>query len=387
MADAEKLDLDGISSGEKDPPQDFIEKMQEELNTIGREKSEQASQEEVEPIKGSEKICEQLKEAMQAKDIDSRSSLGQKFQRFLKSSAEASEQYANLQEKGKTYDLKRRFRLKWAQTQWEKNTVQTKCKLQSWQTIDEESGTYEPFDRIIHFEGGKESKPAVQAATLYVQKAKQMGGQWVMWNPMTERTDILYIKKSLKKVFQQKWDLYSTATGESTVIEEEIHALTPQKSSTSSSEAVCPEAVQPSASVIPTAPKKRAKPDEAEDKQTKKRKADILKKCQRCKQTYLKVTAVCREMIRNIRENEEYSWANNDLTLKRLEEPMKTLQSEVTGNVFNNFFLLNDIAEARSKFTDWDTRLEAFSSIESKVKGLEAETTRFNKMHSASRLK
>ena len=174
-----------------------------------------------------------------------------------------------------------------------------------------------------------------------------------------------------------------------TVTEEEIDALTPQKSkfSTSSSEAVSPEAVQPSASVIPTAPKKRAKPDQAEDKQTKKQKADILKKSQRCKQTYLKVTTVCREMIRNIRENEEYSWANNDLTLKRLEEPLKTLQSEVTGNAFNNFFLLNDIAEARSKFTDWDTRLEAFSSIESKVKALEAETTRFNNMHSASRLK
>eukprot|EP00974_Lingulodinium_polyedra_P052319 5033645-Lingulodinium_polyedra.AAC.1 len=60
-------------------------------------------------------------------------------------------------------ELKRAFRLKWAQTQYERSTVSVRRQEESWQQIDEDVGAYEPLERIIEFEGGVRSESAVRA--------------------------------------------------------------------------------------------------------------------------------------------------------------------------------------------------------------------------------
>ena len=51
------------------------------------------------------------------------------------------------------------------QQQFERNTVSGKKHIQEWQQISEELGTYEPLDRIVQKEGGRDSPEAVAAAT------------------------------------------------------------------------------------------------------------------------------------------------------------------------------------------------------------------------------
>ena len=64
------------------------------------------------------------------------------------------------------------------------------------------------MSELFFFEGGRHSKSAIAAATKYVEKAMAMGGSWLSYNAMTERTDVLYVKKTHKQVFQQKWALF-----------------------------------------------------------------------------------------------------------------------------------------------------------------------------------
>ena len=66
--------------------------------------------------------------------------------------------------------------------------------MHSWEQIDEELGTYMPISRILQMEGGAKDKAAVLATRNYVAAAYKMGGQWLLFNKMTRRTDILYLK-------------------------------------------------------------------------------------------------------------------------------------------------------------------------------------------------
>ena len=59
-----------------------------------------------------------------------------------------------------------------------------------------EHGVHTPFEKIVQEEGGETSPAAVKAATLYAMKALAMGGEWIRYNVMTERTDILCLQYS-----------------------------------------------------------------------------------------------------------------------------------------------------------------------------------------------
>eukprot|EP00974_Lingulodinium_polyedra_P134204 11228322-Lingulodinium_polyedra.AAC.2 len=187
-----------------------ISAFQKELNNAAAEESTESSQHDRQPIPGNEKYAEQLKSSLEHKNIPTRSPLGQKFTEHLRRSPLDAQAYESIKAAPgeKITELKNNFRLRWAAAQYEKVTTVTHVETHEWQDIDEESGCYEPLERIIELEGGRQYNEAVRAALRYVMKARAMGGKWVMWNPMTERCDILYIKKTCKKIFSTKWSIF-----------------------------------------------------------------------------------------------------------------------------------------------------------------------------------
>jgi hypothetical protein len=76
----------------------------------------------------------------------------------------------------------------------------TKTRAESVTNKQLANGFYYPLDIIEEKEGAKvgASDEKVQAAKLaaakYVSKCQAMGGRWVRVNPMTERTEFLYVR-------------------------------------------------------------------------------------------------------------------------------------------------------------------------------------------------
>ena len=129
------------------------------------------------PNDGKDKQVRQLKTAMAERDVPVRSSLGQAFDSWLKQHPEEKDKYSRMKETGNTYQMKRAFRLKWAQKMLDECTYSVRSELQEWQMVDTDIGTYEPVEMIIKHEGGKDSDAACRAAATYVKKAMQMGGR------------------------------------------------------------------------------------------------------------------------------------------------------------------------------------------------------------------
>jgi len=144
---------------------------------------------------GWEKRTNAIMDVLEKGDLDPRSALGQAFADHLKKHPEESEKYKALREPGMTMMLKKQFRLKWCESELEKITV-AKVKLEEYQLIDEDDGTYQCFENIVIGEGGKDSPDAWSAATNYVTATMELGGKWLTYNCMTKRTDILYIQKN-----------------------------------------------------------------------------------------------------------------------------------------------------------------------------------------------
>ena len=69
--------------------------------------------------------------------------------------------------------------------------------------MDKELGTYEPFERVVILEGGRENMSAWRAAVNYTLKCLRLGGMWVMWNDFTLRPQVLYVKKERISDFKQ----------------------------------------------------------------------------------------------------------------------------------------------------------------------------------------
>ena len=109
---------------------------------------------------------------------------------------------------GRRIRKKNAFRLEWAKWQLEGITTETKSSLESWQQINEEVGTYEPFDMVLKHEGGRWSPAAWAAAMEYCKTCCALGGRWLSYNYFTKRVDVLYIKKTQRSVHKKCWDLY-----------------------------------------------------------------------------------------------------------------------------------------------------------------------------------
>ena len=193
----------------------------ENNNKDMREREEEPSQHERVPKPGKEKLCEELKEVQKSGCMPARSAVYQAFDRYLKAPGHDEERATYTALKGGKHvrEAKERLRKQWSELKLQQSTDIVCRKKESWQNIDEEAGVYEPIMRICELEGGKDDLAAVQATMLYVEKAMKMGGDWVSWNPMTERVDILYVKKSHKRRMVEAWETFETTQKQPVVVQ------------------------------------------------------------------------------------------------------------------------------------------------------------------------
>ena len=259
-----------------------------------------------------------------------------------------------------------------------------------------EVGTYVSLERIIHYEGGMSSTCAIKAGLLYAKKAKAMGGQWLLYNPMAERTDILYVRKSCKTEFQRRWELYTKSTsgeGKEEVLKKEIQKQEVQKEESTTPRTPAPKTKSRS-SVHPSPctedpPNKRVKKNQQSDpgtEQEQKAKMERNKKANQVKHRYLKMTTLYQQIVNSIATDEAYEWAKGSSIVSKMERTWQSVQATVDQDSFNKFFIMNEMAEVRSQYPeDHDRKIERFIEVGDALQLLEAEIQKMNKMHLASK--
>ena len=323
--------------------------------------------------------------ALECKDVSPRTPAYQKFAAWLKENPVKNAEYKNIKAgpgTSNTNQLKKNFRLQWAEMQLEENTL-TKTKKEEWQEVDIEIGTYESVDRMIWLEGG--TLAAETAVMTYVNKAICFGGPWLSWNPMTERTDVLYVKKQYKKTFSRLWSLYC----------EQQQQLTAQLPAAATAPAASPSQVPtPSKVEVPPKPSKRGVVSEngAQDdkeKAAKKAKLDLFRKAATTKGLYLTLRGAQAQLLHSISGDDAYAWANNPDTLNRLKDAEAQVTKFVEGCPCNQFCIVHDAAEVRKVHgdsPDLHRHLSRFvTELQSSLEGLQREQRRFNRMHVANR--
>ena len=137
--------------------------------------------------------------------MPSKSALWQNFNDWLKEHPDDMDQYKKLRSPGKTMALKSAFRMKWAASRLDESTVvRERMQLESYSIVNTEDGTYEPFGRILKFEGGTEFTSSWKAAYNYISACIKLRGYWLAYNSFTGRADFIYIKKGRRSVVEQK---------------------------------------------------------------------------------------------------------------------------------------------------------------------------------------
>ena len=143
-----------------------------------------------------------LREAIEQNNVDTKGYLAAFFNDEHKPGSENFSKY----NENRKFDNKRAFRLEWAKQKL-KGLENAKSHSRSFERIETEKGTYYGFGRIVVEEGGWNDPAAIKAATRYVSKCLVMGGAWTDENPMTERTEFLYVKRHFIDEFRDKWSL------------------------------------------------------------------------------------------------------------------------------------------------------------------------------------
>ena len=107
-------------------------------------------------------------------------------------------------------DKKKDFRIDWGATLMG-DLQKKKVKITSLTVEEREHGEYLPFGVIVEREGGWGRRSAVVAAAKYVSKCVKMSAPWCLYNPFTERTEYLFIRKMRVDIFSKYWALHSVS--------------------------------------------------------------------------------------------------------------------------------------------------------------------------------
>jgi hypothetical protein len=302
--------------------------------------------------------------------------------------------------------LKRDFRLRWAQEQINENTTIQTTKLESYQIVDSEAGTYEPLEMIVVHEGGKDSPQAWQAALNYLRVAMTLGGMWMQFNNFTQRVDILYVKKTRRTVFQQKWAMFTETTrlaklADGAAVADVQCAETPEKFAEASKQVGAAEVLKeepPAKRARGGAPKPGAVPKPETPQKPKPSEQDkdnqrLFRNCTSLKTTYLKVCTVQTNMLRVLSapEDADVAWSAlaNPANIENLNRLMGKVTDSTTGD-FQYSFLNGDVAQLKKDYTGkmsefWHS-LRSFESVFSvAIKCLDVEQQRLHRMYRAGK--
>jgi hypothetical protein len=369
-------------------------------------------------LPGMDRRASELQTMLDSGDVDVRSGAGQRFAAWLKANPSKQAEYAAIKAPGKTTTLKKQWRLKFAAMELDGITEVGRSKLEQYQVCNEDDGSYEPFENIVVAEGGKDSPAAWQAASRYVEKAMQLAGQWLSYNPMTERTDILYIKRKRRSVFSTAWSLYeqttqnnasqiaagastSTSTTENNQAEGMGSATTPENPSRRKAAVVVAQAQ--GGKRVKTEPKQ----DEANPSPSGKGGGGggggggsgggsssrddlkLLRSAQVVKTLYNKVSTVQASRMQALHNDEEWACLNTEKN-RQLLESLYADVSKQASVPFATTFLNNEAGTIKKEFKDnmvefWHKVRTFRDNMQPAVEILDKEHNRLMKMFLAGR--
>ena len=309
--------------------------------------------------------------------------------------------------------LKKDFRLNWAKKLRDSKIKIVKTKEEAVLQKFTECGKYMSLDRIVIIEGGWQNPRAVTRALNYVSEAVKNGPPFVKWHNWKKTTEILFVEEEHMHSFERAWRRRRDETVEmdgDAEVDEDASATVPgaEKSSAGSSTSVARQgqsdgnaAGQPPTKRRRTTPVKvetsgannqrKVKEELPEEgacekrraKEEKARKAKLQKQAEALKAACQKVIAAQASIEHSIDKDEKYQWAKNaSWQQKALDDAKKKVENFVASNLFNRFFISNDMAICKQRFgQDLSSHFESFLQGEPNVTAMEKAHVKFNKHH------
>lgn len=250
-----------------------------------------------------------------------------------------------------------------------------------------------------------------------------MGGPWLRYNHMTERTDIFMVIHKKRFVFEKCWSLYQrsrdddgqesiAATGapaETPSTQTEVSTAPPPQPMASpaarSSDEMSVTTSGGSSLLIQTPPPQQAgEPEESttsgkrckraaeaqsssgEDREQKRARLDTARRAQRLRQDYLTVIGVQQRIERNVDTDPAYVWAANSNTLKNLQRLKDDLEERISKDPFVQVFLSASLSEVKKRHdaAAFQTGIKGVLALTDAVSVLTTEHRRFERMHAVT---
>jgi hypothetical protein len=345
---------------------------------------------------GSSKMAD-IKKALES-GLNMRSAIGQQFYReHIKASSPNHELYKTIQAGDNKVEATLNLKQDWLKAKYN-HLLQAKEYCKKYQRVDSTKGVYKPFGRIVQDEGGWDDDAAVTGAKKLAIKCLMMGGNWIKYDYLTERTRLLHLEHSWTEEMTEYWSMFTKDYDNAVMKEQDI----PEQDQLQTDDGQNPNKAN-TENKKPTAKGKgKGKGSDAgkgkggNDKDKKKKDKDgndikdvsdvnkheeLFKQCQALKVLIGLVTSQAVSVMESIKTEEAWDWANTDKTLgviKALAHDMKTSLS-----TFGKEFMLYSLQALQKKYGIEHVvmSLRAFQHAEPKAKSLKAALTRATAMH------
>ena len=359
---------------------------------------------------GMESVLAQFQAAVTAGNIDLRGSVGQRFTNQLKVDSRLRSDYEKESGTGSTA-RRAAMRMRWATEVIEGMVTVTKTKQEMLEEEYGEEGRLMAFDKVCVAEGGLENVLAVQRATHYVAECLKRGFPFIQWHAWKRSVEFLYFEKTYRNIFRASIAMARVEKSEMTTQEAAAQRSareTPQESQQPRLPLQAPSRTTTKAGSWSLGPdqedKQGAQPAKKQRRggkqavsaspaakegdgggEDKKSMGKLVKDCKALKNLYGKVTSAQQRLEKQIKEDDCFAWANNEVLLGRFESCKQALETAMDKGKKNSCFVWQSMRSLRQELgTDFQARAEAFLQIRQAVKDMDREQQRFNEMHKAN---
>lgn len=234
--------------------------------------------------------------------VDVRSAEGQRFSRDAAGGRSSDYKFLS-------HSDKKLFRQKWAQKIWEDLKVRREKKV-SYKQADVSKGVYTPFSVLVREEGDDDA--GLRAARNYAASCRQMGGSWVRFNKMTQRTEYLYMKSHVYEEFEKSWAVYE----ESKKVEKGVTQTDAPKVKSNDPRGGPPKVKDP-----------KGGPPKSETPKEKSSLDTALATATKLLRAYQSTTSQATTMQKSITEGPEWSWAQGTTLATKQAQFLEEVES------------------------------------------------------------
>lgn len=260
---------------------------------------------------------------------------------------------------------KQEFRKQWAEAKL-KDLEQIRERRSSFKRVDKRKGTYKPVSMIWLSQGGKYDKNAMAATKNIVQRCLAMQGDWVRFNPMSQRCEFLVLEEGFEEVFEEKWSLFERRSErpEAPAQKGENKAAKLEKGTREGDD---------EGEKIEKKPKEKNALDQA------------LATASSVKKDYEKIRSTAHSLLRRMQMDAGWEWASTEAV--KLNKAVHNTEAAL--NEFGNFYLTADLKEVRRAYRDrmhlMQAELENLTRLKSPLQVVQVQTRMISVMDNARR--